>query len=427
MQASNSPAFAKNIFAFGIVGFFVFPKVPIFGTAGITGGELTLYLAALLMLAAWPVRFSRSRIVVIAGFLCFIFFYVFFSYFVNLLLVGDSGVKTPVNFIRIISYLAIIFLTCAAALRSQDDAYFYDIFRNAFVIHGAVAIAYFFWAFLTVQPSIGDILGSVNPGARLSPIYGMTLSTTGSLPMVMVGGGAGNLLGSHALAVLVAARFFERSARVEIFLFVLGIFLMLLGQSRGGLMTILLWGSYRVFNAKNREVMNSRNLIFIIGISLASAFFIWVYSEQLALFKRFADILESRELDGSILARFKNYSDVLAVWCTSPWFILFGLGLDEGAMEARTGWTLVESLYLAIIFSGGLVSLVFFLLFFYFVFKIKRECLWYQALFMFLFFNSIVNWSVTGGDLTGPPALFTVFYFLGVASRAAFDPIAIQR
>ncbi len=379
-------------------------------------GEVVLFLIAIFIAISKSTRLSVRPAIAIVIFVLFLISYVFVPYFFSIVSGQTGGLKSIFYILRVVGYSLVSLLLCSTALQSEPDVKLYQLFRNFYFFHACLAISYFIWAFLKTEPSIGDILGTVNPGARLAPMYGMTV-TGGELPLEVVGGGATNLLASHALAVLVAARYFERSLKVELGLYLLSVVLVLLGQSRGGLITICIWGLLRVTFLRKVGHVRWGDALFISVIIIVMGCTIWSLSEPFALFKKYTDVVESGQLDSSSSLRLENYLAVFKVWSSSAFYITFGLGLDEFALEARTGWTVVESMYLSILFCGGFISLWIYLIFVGYVLVIKKFSIWLRVLILFIVVNSVVNWSVTGGDITGAPALFSIFFFLGAACR----------
>ncbi len=408
-----------NASVFVLATLLLFPKIAIGSGSGVLIGEIGLFLIAPLLLAVQSINLSHRSAVAMLLFASFLVSYIYFPYALTLFSGEDVGLKSVFYTARVVGYALVGLLLCTGALKNKSDHALYIILRNSFLLHAVMALGYFAWAFARIEPSVGEIIGSVNAGSRLSPLYGMVV-TGGELPLNVVGGGSANLLASHALAVLVAAYYFEKSRKVEIILYLLAVTLLLFGQSRGGVLTLLLWGSVRAFVLRRRSPTEFSTTLFVVLCIVAFTYMIASLADTLALFRRVSDAFEIGELDGSSQSRLQNYAAVFNVWISSPFYMLFGLGLDESALQARTGWTVVESMYLSVLFCGGLLSATLFCVFVGYVFRIAQGCPWLRVLKVFLIVNSVFNWSVTGGDITSAPSLFSIFFFLGASGRRVF-------
>ena len=398
----------------------VFPKVAISDKSGILIAEIILIFISISLIPTICSRLAQKNTInkVVATFLFFLIFYILFGSLVSGAQEGIFPTKASLQALRVTLYASLILLANASFSKNITDDNYYQVLKWGFMTELLIAGLYFCWAYLVVSPSVGEMLGSYFPGSRMIPMYGLAFGTGGDMPLEVVGGGSGNLLGSHALFICILASFFERKTHWEITLICVSILVMACAQSRGGAFTICIWGMYRIWClAKTRKQFKLSSIFtisFIVSI-VGLAFFYLL--EYFPFFARIESVMESGELDSSSSARLINYEEVLAAWIRDPLAIFIGLGFDENVLELRSGWTLVESLVLSVLFCGGLISFTLLITFYFQVFNRKKLNVWWNALFLFLIFELFINWSVTGGDLIGPPALFAIFLMLGLAIR----------
>jgi hypothetical protein len=408
----------SNWLAVLVFVFLLLPKVPITSENGVLIGEILLFLYVIFNLPKL-MRYNAYALTrrTFFSFLTFLFVYTFFSSSIGSLSVSVFPVRGFQHFLRILLYSALTLIVTRRNHGEYDDEFYYRIFRNSLVTHMIFSGLYFAFAYTIRQPSLGDMLGSVEAGSRLLPMYGLTFVGARSLPLDAVAGGSGNLLATHGLFVLIMASRFEKSVIREVSVMLMIAFALLLAQSRGGFLTIIFWVACRLclicFSRRTGFLAP-----FIISAFLGAALpgFIFL-GQEFAVFDRFSALV-SGELDGSSAARLENYQVLFSKWVESPVAVIFGLGFDERVLALKTGWDLVESLFLSILFCSGLLGAVTFIYFYVCVFFERRRGPWGAIIFNFIIFNSVINWSVTGGDLLGAPALFFIFIALGLQARS---------
>jgi len=397
----------------------LYPKLPISEDAGILLGEILLIVFPMLCLVApRQFRFSAIYSSLFLTFLCFLSIYILFSSLFSYFITAVFPVTSLGTYIRVLLYVQISILVNALCIRDASSTHIYKLILGSYLIHILAAVIYFAYAFHVVQPTLGDILGNASAGNRVIPFYGLTIQTNAGLPLNSFGGGSGNLLASHALFVLILASKFQRNSRLEMGLLLFTIVVLLLAQSRGGTLTILLWSIWRFRRFFLLKFSFSLMSLAIASTSVAClSFFLYYLSTDLGLFIRFGELFAGESLDGSSKARLDNYGDVFRAWSSNLYFIMFGLGFDKEQLQLLSDWTIVESLYLSVLFCSGVLGMAFLLVFLLDSYRLRNKTIWSQTLFSFLVFNSIINWSITGGDLLGAPSLFFCFLAIGLHVR----------
>ena len=95
---------------------------------------------------------------------------------------------------------------------------------------------------------------------------------------------------------------------------------------------------------------------------------------------------------------------------------LDNLGFDDNILFNVTKWTLVESFYLSLLFSGGLISFILFIFFGFKLYNQRKRNSWLSILFYFILLNSIINWSITGSDILSVVGLFPIIFLSTIGS-----------
>ncbi len=399
--------------------FLLLPKFPITSKQGILPGEILLaFFPIVCFLSPKEFSFNSIKNLLLGSFVIFLTLYIFISSSIGAVVTYIFPLNGYSQFIRSLLYVQIVFIVTAKSFNYYNSFLIFKIILNTYIIHLVVASLYFIYAFYVIQPSLGDILGTASAGARLIPLYGLTIQLGQEIPMNAVAGGSGNLLASHALFVLIAVYYFQRNSKFELILSLATVVVLLLAQSRGGVLTIIFWMLYRYrFNLFYLRKVKLSSFLFILILFFIVFYIIIELSNFMGVFDRFSVIWDEGALDGSSLARLQNFIEVFDLWITSPLYFFIGLGFDNSIFESITKWSLVESLFLSVLFSSGFIGFFSLLFFFYQSYLVRHKNNWASILFNFLIFNSIVNWSITGGDLLGAPALFFIILSIGLHLR----------
>jgi len=93
--------------------------------------------------------------------------------------------------------------------------------------------------------------------------------------------------------------------------------------------------------------------------------------------------------------------------------IFFGYGFDKKGMEILTGLIVVESLFLSILVGSGIIGIFLLFLFYLHTFTYRIKNYWYKCLWEFLVFQSIIMWTITGGDFFAPHATYIILSLIG--------------
>ena len=419
----------KKIFNFLVLySFFLFPKIPLKTSGdpqnqqGVLIGELLLIISIfvnikdILHFLRYNKRFNK---------ILFCLFTFFFSYIViSSLVSGLFNLYFPTNaifyFFRIAIYFALPFVIQNSFTYSRNNTFsFYSFVRSTYVLHSLIVTLIFIYYNLKINPTIGEMLWVSEVGCRVIPLFGLAVNPFYENIFYSIGGGSSNLLATYSIFFVICVYFFEKKKSLTFLFYLIAISMILLAQSRGGVLTIALFLIFISF----KNFIRSFSTLFIGLIFFVVLLFLGKekYDEVvnvIPIFQRIETTISDGELDGSSSARIINYSEVYAIWKSNPYYILFGLGFDENLIEKITGWTLVESFFLSIIFYGGIVASLSFLLYVYIIFKFKNRSIWNQVLFMFVIINSVFNWSVTGGDFLSVAGLFPLISLATLAQNS---------
>jgi hypothetical protein len=228
-----------------------------------------------------------------------------------------------------------------------------------------------------------------------------------------IGGGSSNLLGTWTVFFTLCVIYFEKTKTNRFIFYTFSFLLLLLSQSRGGLLSFMLTLIASFFIQKKPF----SGFITMCLILFGFIFFYFYYfssielSTSLPILTRLLDSYKEGSFDGSSAARFENYFDIFKIWFSNPVYFMFGLGFDEYILLKITGWSLVESFYLSLLFCGGLISFFIFLYFAFVSYIYRNVNHWFGILFIFIFLNSIINWSITGSDILSVVGLFPILMF----------------
>jgi hypothetical protein len=401
------------MFEFFFKYFLVFPKIQLGGEDtysgfGILIGEIFLILYAFRFLLFHRRILLNTPLVVLMVFLAY---FIFLSSLLNWPFAEIFPVMSGAYYLRILLYVS-LFVFAFNYSETDTNLIVQRFYVTPFLIQcvgGTIIVVTYY---LTHNPSIGDVLWGYDTGLRLIPFAGLSFNPDAFFFLMPIGGGSANLLASWALAVLIIADQ-SISQRMNLVIFMV-IFTVALSMSRGGLLTICLYLIYMSL----RDWRTGGRLILVFGmLGLIISLFAYLTESENSIFAniftRLSDTFEQGGLDGSSLGRLENYSKILSVWIESPFFVLFGMGYDEAIMRSYTGYSIVESFILQVITSSGLIGLTGFVLFYVVVYKMSTVNLWFACLWKFLIFESILQWSITGGDFVSPHVLFVFMTFLG--------------
>ena len=409
-----------------IVSLLLFPKIGVGAESGILLGEICLIG---LWAACSPavLRFLRGEIGlaepawILAAFLAY---FIAGSSILSGLRIGMFPVGAAVYVCRVLLYLVLVLGFTRLSDRDVAGENWSRFIVRTILLSAVLSTVHFAILYVMKRPPLVDILWTVQPGTRIIPIFGMKFSGAELGGLSVVGGGAANLLASLLLfGFVVAVVHGIKPSRAAVFL---GFALAVVGlaQSRGGLVTLSLAGAWWLQQvlANRRQPLSAISVASFVVFGVIATFALFRLAAVLPVFTRLSQSFVSGEFDGSSVARFENYETVFEAWSADPVTMLLGLGYDEGVLQALTGWTLVESWYLSLLFCGGLVGALLFSWFLFSVYRRRRENDWYRVLWIFIVLNSPVNWAVTGGDFLGMPTLVAVTLCLGLGFMARPSP-----
>ncbi|MGB9821333.1 MAG: hypothetical protein ACPLVG_08245 [Pseudothermotoga sp.] len=359
----------------------------------------------------------------------FIVFQLFLSYtiLISSLLNGILYVIFPWN--AILYFLRVLLYT---------SLYFY--FQNSAAAECKVVLKYFTWPFiigsffslsimvvryLVNPPSPTEVLWGYSLGARNIPIFALALSKDSFLFLRPIGGGAGNLLSTWSLInVIIFENYYsqfkekkklERYRTIVWFLVTTNI---LTSFSRGGILTLfLLW-----FYLSLKKILISRKLriksLALILLLIVIPFFLVEILVPVTVFDRLKMLFDFNDgLEPSSYGRVVNYDFLFSNLTMYTW--IFGGGFDESTSLKNFKIKFAESFYLDIIRSGGAISMLIFNIFLFLIFITKSQSIFARSLKEFIAIESVVMWSVTGGDFYSAPVLYFICVALGMLTREA--------
>jgi hypothetical protein len=406
------------LFEFFFKYFLLFPKIQLGGgqddsSFGILIGEIVLSLYCLFL-----VLFNSRILVKLPPVILYVFilYFILISSVLQTPLTGMVPVMSALYFFRICIYIG-IYVFCyhyntAASNEQIIQKFFISPYRLQFFLGTLIVVAYY----LTHAPTLNEIMWNYNTGLRLIPFGGMAIDKDSFFFLRPIGGGSGNLLCSWSLAILILVDNFDLKKNRPIIIIVVATVLLTL--SRGGAFTIFIYIVYMLL----RKNILSVSLLLRLAVFAAIVFLVLDYSGgKLSIisniFSRIQGTFEGGNLDPSSMGRIKNYIDVTTPWVKSPFFILFGMGYDEGILEHYTGQSIVESFLLQVIVSSGIIGTILFILFYYAAYQLSKVNLWFDSLWKFLIFESLIQWSITGGDFFSPHVLFVIMAMFGFGYR----------
>jgi O-antigen ligase len=240
------------------------------------------------------------------------------------------------------------------------------------------------------------------------PIAGLNINLN-NLYFLEAKGGSGNLLSSWAIFVLILltnSRYKHPYKRLCIIIAVLTPFLAL---SRGGSITVLLYLFFLFLTTK--RISAFRKMFISLLVLLFFSVIFGVFKDNISsipIFYRFANSISEGNIDSSTLQRFNNYGLAFQSFFSNPLHYIFGMGFDKEILTQKMQWSYIESFYLQVLFSSGLIGFALLLLFYAKIFTIRKSNELFYSLWLFIVFESIIMWSITGGDFYSPHVIFLI-------------------
>lgn len=398
------------MFDFFFKYFLLFPKILVWGHWGVLIGEivLTLYLISYFT--------KREFIKINSGVLAY---YAFTGYFVLLssLVAGFFFSYIPIHaifyFTRLVLYLALFLWAVEYSNKiNSEELILRKVFNRPFSIHFIISFLIMIVYYSTHSPTTHEILWVFQVGIRMIPLAGLVIDFDSFMFLKALSGSA-NLLAGWALAILILNFNTEkRKERAQIV--VLAIATVLLSVSRGGFLTIVLYLMYIFFKDFNFKVSTRSFLIGAAFLAVLLAYFSFSKETPLPnIFDRLTNTYESGTLDASSQGRLDKYTVLYNAWHQKLRYIIFGMGFDEETRYLAANEIVIDSFFLEVLFCGGIIGIIIFPIFYLYSFLKRRKNIWYKSLFEFLIFQSIISWSVTGGDFLAPHATFIFMTFMG--------------
>lgn len=401
------------MFEFFFKYFLLFPKIQLGGEDAYSGfGILIGEIVLIFYLIRFLVFHRRILLnVPLAILIFFLFYFIFLSSLLNWPFADVFPLMSGIYFFRILLYVS-IFIFCSNYTEIDHKLLGNRFFITPFFLQclggTLIVVAYY----LTHEPTMGEILWEYDTGLRLIPFAGLSINREAFFFLMPIGGGSANLLASWALGVLIQADQ-SKSERIN-FVILIVLLTVALSMSRGGLLTIVFYLVYMSI----RDWRTGARLVLVFALfGIIIAFFSFLTEDRNSIFEnvftRLAATFGENGLDGSTLGRLENYRSILNVWIENPFFVFFGMGYDEEIMRTYTGYSIVESFILQVLTSSGLFGFAILILFYLAVYKMSGENVWFSCLWKFLVFETILQWSITGGDFVSPHVLFIFMTFLG--------------
>ncbi len=392
------------------------PKIPISGNQGILIGEILLALYILTLLI------KKNEVIFISSEIVILFVFVTYNILISSMVSGLAESVFPVSamlyYLRTILYFVLI--VCAQRFTKDDINFFKYYFLTPFFIGSFASLSIMITRYIIDPPSISEILWGYSTGLRNIPICGYALSLNSFLFLKPIGGGSGNLLCSWSIAVFILTHNLTFNSNIKnlrkIYLgvFVVSLINIITSFSRGGTLTFLITLLYYVLKD---FLIKKKGIKFSIKISLISILIVVfiIILMPATVFDRLLNTFEGNSLDPSSYGRLVNYKTLFLN--IKPSNLFFGVGFDENISYRLIKMGFSESLYLDILRSAGITGLLFFMVFLILILKNSSHDKFKKSLAEFLILQSIIMWSVTGGDFFSAPVLYFVFLTLGRSLR----------
>lgn len=380
---------------------------------GILFGEamLVLYLVSY-MLRRKSIHLSSTGTLYYA----FTIYFIFVSSVLSALVLWYLPVHSTLYIMRLMLYVALYLWAFEYYVKVNSDSEILDrVYNKPFVVHFIVSLIIMVAYYLTHSPTANEIMWGYEVGLRMIPLAGLIVDFDSFFFLKAISG-SGNLLSGWALAILII-NLNQGVGNFKKTIVILAVLTVLLTVSRGGFITMSLFLLY--FFTKNLSLKVSPKTILVVLVFVGGLVTYFTFSKENPLpniFDRLSITYEGGKFDGSTQGRLDNYIDLLESWISNPFFIIFGFGYDEVAVLLASRQTVVESFFLQVLFCSGLVGLVLLFGFYLFALLNRTRNFWYRVLWEFLIFQSIISWTVTGGDFFAPHATFLFMTFLGFAA-----------
>ena len=392
----------------------VFPKIAFSENAGVLIGEILLIVSVLR--SAFLSKSSKIHYnLPLIAFIAFIVNYMLISSFIGAISVKIFPSVGIFYFLRIILYVFIFqyaFKLYQTINNNRIVLQNYIIFP--FILHYIFAISLPIIFQLTHNISINEVVWTTEVGYKLIPIAGMSIDFTEFFFLKVIGGGSGNLFSSWALLFIILIFNAPYKIKYKELYLILAFSVPIIGLSRGGTLTFLFYIIYLLISPNK---LSRRIKAYTIGafscVIAFLAYLVIVFEVQIPILYRMTNTFSNGHFDGSTKGRFENYSIMFREWSDNIVNVFFGLGYDKAILKCRTGWSLVESFFLEVLFTGGVISFILLGVFFYSVFLLRKKNFWYGSLWQFLAFQSIFQWSITGGDFVSPHVVYLIMLTLG--------------
>lgn len=410
--------------------YLLFPKIPLSPMWGILLGEIFLlfYLPYYL--------FTRKKIRVpslMFVYYAFVIWHIFISSMLSAAIVGFLPTHSSLYIFRMALYVGLFFIAFEQYDRYQLNADIVKkIYNRPFVIQfwfGALIVAVYY---ATHSPTTSDIMWVYEVGLRMIPNAALHIDFDSFFFLKAVQG-AGNLLAGWALAILILNKNQPSLSRSTGIVWI-AVGTVLLTLSRGGFLTVMLYLVY--LRVMRRDYKVSYKLVAGSAVLLVGAIIYFFVAREKPLpniFARLDITFSGNTFDSSSLSRFSNYATHMKTWLSQWYYVFIGYGFDKKGMELLTGLTVVESLFLSVLVGSGIIGF-FLMTILYLSMYLKRvRNYWYRCLWEFIFFESILMWTITGGDFFAPHAAYIMMTFIGfgfaeqVKGSKVDSPVFVRR
>ena len=374
--------------------YLIFPKIICGANSGILLGELIILILFIKFCYKRKINWNVSFVMIIL--LLFSVYHYIFSNLINSINVS-YGLFWFLYFVKfLLVFFIYIYVKNFNTLNSNEMLKKYII--NPFIIITIVSVVIYLIYFFLNKPNAQDILWGYSLGFRLIPVFGVGIDLQKIL-LKPIGGGSGNLLGTYSIIILIIASNKIKSQKKIIIIFTILVALQFLSMSRGSLLTIAVYFFWFLLFKKKKYF----TLIFI---SVAILFFCFLYKDEIFFLRRIINTVQNGELDRSSWGRIQNYIDGYYEWSKNIITILFGIGNDSIILQEKIEWSLIESFILGTLYSDGIIGIGIYVTMFIQITINRKKNMYSQILFEYVFFCTLIQWSITGGDFWGPVNLY---------------------
>lgn len=398
------------MFDFFFKYFLVFPKIVLSGHWGILIGEIVLVFYFFLYLS------TRKKISVsppLASYYLFVAYYLAGSSLIAAVYFNFLPLHSILYFVRILLCSGLFLWSVEYYKKMNSDRQIIEqIYNKPFFVHFVISAIIMITYYATHSPTKSDILWVYELGLRMIPIAGLVIDFDSFFFLKAISG-SGNLLAGWALAIFII-NFNSNNGGFGKRIFIVALLTILFTLSRGGFLTASIYIIYSFIRNFNFKISLRTGVA--VSLSVALLFIYFSYASETPLpnmFGRLNTTYETGNLDGSSQGRLDNYVALLKSWTTHWHYVIFGFGYDEEAVLLASKQTVIESYFLQVLFCSGLIGMVLLVGFFLLSYLNRQRNFWYRCLWEFLFFQSIVSWTITGGDFLAPHATYIFMTFLG--------------